>query len=62
MMEDTHLCFPPYFSLGPAVLSPLFNSRIAARFTAPKSELTNYIAEDSTDGLNHHLKSGCRSV
>jgi len=27
-MQDKHLCWPPYFFLGPAV-PPFFNSRIA---------------------------------
>ena len=28
-MQDRHLCWPPYFFLGPAVALHLFNSRIA---------------------------------
>ena len=28
-MQDRHLCWPPYFFLGPAVVPYFFNSRIA---------------------------------
>jgi len=32
-MQDRHLCFPPYFFLGPAVTPHFFHSRIATAYS-----------------------------
>jgi len=38
-MEDKHLCWPPYFFLGPTMAPTLFKSRIATAMK-PFSKLT----------------------
>jgi len=40
-MKDRHLCWPPYFFLGPAMVPPLFSCRIATA-KAPRGDGTGW--------------------
>jgi len=54
-MQNRHLCWPPYFFLGPAKPPHFFNSRIA---TAPRLVLRNgslHTLWRKRKVLHHHL-------